>query len=382
MISTDEFIELLFKNNVSFFCGVPDSLLKSLNISINEKVNSNKHIITSNEGAAVGLGIGYYLATKKIPAVYMQNSGLGNAYNPLISLADIEVASIPILLLIGWRGEVVNNKQVSDEPQHIKQGQITLKTLNIMDIPHIVLDQNSNNLDKKISDILELALTEKRPVAIVFKKNTFNNKAKINLSSPKNLIRREKAIELIVRNSNKNSIFVSTTGMISRELYEIREQLDMSHDTDFLTVGGMGHASQIALGIANELPNHKVFCLDGDGAILMHMGGLAECSRVPNMIHVILNNGAHDSVGGQPTRGFDIDLSKIADGFGYKKFICVKDELSVTDEIRLANKYIGSYFLEIKCMRGNRDNLGRPSLKPSENALNLNKFIESIKYEQ
>ena len=334
MISPAIFLDELKANKVNYFVGVPDSLMKGLNYQISNSCSSDEHLITSNEGSAVAHAIGYYAATEKLAAVYMQNSGLGNAYNPLISLADPAIYSVPMILLIGWRGEIADDGvQLKDEPQHIKQGQITLSTLETMGIPFEVIHADSFHWKQQINGIIVRAKTEKRPVAAIFRKNTFESVSLVSSGSHQiSDIGREDAIERVVDNSHPNDIFVASTGMIGRELFEIRKRREQTHATDFLTVGGMGHASQIACSIASTLPDRRVICLDGDGALLMHTGGMAECARQTNLVHIILNNGAHDSVGGQPTAAFNIDLQKIAAGFGYSKIMNA------------------SNFLEIKCL--------------------------------
>jgi phosphonopyruvate decarboxylase len=376
MISPAVFLDELKANKVNYFVGVPDSLMKGLNYQISNSCSSDEHLITSNEGSAVAHAIGYYAATEKLAAVYMQNSGLGNAYNPLISLADPAIYSVPMILLIGWRGEIADDGfQLKDEPQHIKQGQITLSTLETMGIPFEVIHAGSSNWKQQISALIARAKSEQRPVAAIFRKNTFDSVSLLS-SDPDHspVLGREEAIERVVDNSNPNDIFVASTGMIGRELFEIRKRRGQTHATDFLTVGGMGHASQIACSIASALPDRRVICLDGDGALLMHTGGMAECARQSNLMHIILNNGAHDSVGGQPTVAFNINLQKVAEGFGYSNII----NATSASEIKSAldGRAAGSMFLEIRCKRGNRKDLGRPDIAPNQN---LKEFIQFLK---
>lgn len=376
MISPAVFLDELKANEVSYFVGVPDSLMKGLNYQISNSCSSDEHLITSNEGSAVAHAIGYYAATEKLAAVYMQNSGLGNAYNPLISLADPAIYSVPMILLIGWRGEIADDGvQLKDEPQHIKQGQITSSTLEAMGIPFEVVHAGSSNWKQQISILIARAKSEERPVAAIFRKNTFDSVSLLS-SDPDHspVLGREEAIERVVENSHSNDIFVASTGMIGRELFEIRKRRGQTHASDFLTVGGMGHASQIACSIASALPDRRVICLDGDGALLMHTGGMAECARKSNLMHIILNNGAHDSVGGQPTAAFNIDLLKVAEGFGYSNII----DATSASEIRgsLDRRAAVSMFLEIRCKRGNRKDLGRPDIAPNQN---LTEFIQFLK---
>lgn len=379
MISPTAFLDTLKHLGVNFYVGVPDSLMKGLNFEIINTCTKDEHVIASNEGSAVGHAIGHYAATKNLAAVYMQNSGLGNSYNPLISLADTAVYSIPMLLLIGWRGELdIENKQLKDEPQHVKQGQITLSTLTAMDIPYIVIDRTELNWQADIEKLVESSKIERRPVAVVFRKDTFEN---IPLSlaplAIKQEMTREEAIKTIVKYSTPNDIFIASTGMISRELFEIRKKVNMLHETDFLTVGGMGHASQIATRIAANFPKRRIICLDGDGALMMHTGGMAECSGHDNFLHIVLNNGAHDSVGGQPTQAFRINLQQIAFGFGYEQVYKSTCKNEIIDTLKSTSK--GSTFMEVQCKRGNRKDLGRPDMSPKENLNNFMKFLERLR---
>lgn len=376
MISPAVFLNELHENEINYFVGVPDSLMKGLNYQIANSCSSDEHVITSNEGSAVALAIGYYGATEKLGAVYMQNSGLGNAYNPLVSLADPAIYGVPMILLIGWRGEIADGSvQLKDEPQHIMQGQITLETVQTMGIPFEVIHGDSSNWKQQIRTLIARAKSEQRPVAAIFRKNTFNSVSLVSSAPYQSFdLGREDSIERVVDNSNPNDIFVASTGMIGRELFEIRKRRGQTHATDFLTVGGMGHASQIACSIASALPDRRVICLDGDGALLMHMGGMAECARQANLMHIILNNGAHDSVGGQPTAAFNIDLQKIAEGFGYSNIINATTALEIKSALDCRPE--GSMFLEIRCKRGNRKDLGRPDKAPKQN---LTEFIQFLK---
>jgi len=378
MINTQYFFQNLIKYNFGFFSGVPDSLLKNICAYITDNTESKDHIIAANEGNALSLGIGYHLATGKLPLIYMQNSGLGNIVNPLLSLADPDVYSVPMLLMIGWRGE----PNVKDEPQHKKQGRVTLEMLDVMEVPYQILsietsDEQAQEIIKKASDE---ALKNNRPYAIVVKKNSFSEyKLKKDETADLPLFR-EDAIKIIVDNLNYNDIVVSTTGVASRELFEYREVLKQGHEKDFLTVGGMGHASQIALGIALQKPDRRVFCFDGDGAALMHMGSMAIGGSIKcdNFKHVVFNNGAHDSVGGQPTVGYVINFQSIAKASGYDLVLQAKTNKEVLKYIEELKVFKGKVFLEIKVKKGFRENLGRPTTTPKENKQNLMKFIKEI----
>ena len=365
MISSKFFIDSLCSMQMDFFTGVPDSLLKNVCAYITDHFVTERNVIAANEGAAVGLAAGYYLATKKIPVVYMQNSGLGNAVNPLMSLTDKEVYNIPLLLLVGWRGE----PGVKDEPQHIKQGKVTLPLLEAMGIKYAIMSQNETEFLSQLNYANFYMNETHEPFAFVIPKGTFEE-YKLQQDGEVILpLKREAAIQLIASSLSKEDIIVSTTGMISRELFEYRTSAFMEHEKDFLTVGSMGHASQIALGIALEKKKCKVFCFDGDGSTLMHMGSLAIIGSLhpDNYVHVIFNNGAHDSVGGQPTVAFNIDLCKIAQAGGYEAALSVSDSDSLCEALKRITYMHGPILLEVKVRKGARKDLGRPTTTPLQN---------------
>ena len=365
MIRPEYFYDLLQKRGSDFFTGVPDSLLKNFCAYVTDTAPEDKHIIAANEGCALALAAGWHLATGKTPVVYMQNSGLGNAVNPLLSLADSDVYSVPLVLLIGWRGMPA----VHDEPQHIKQGKVTLALLDAMRIPYVVTAESEDELNKQIDYCYACTEKASAPFAFVVKKDTFAPYALKNKTFSGAEMTREDAIERIVLHSPKDAVFVSTTGMASRELFELRVKHGMSGANDFLTVGSMGHASQIALSIAMQKKDRLVICLDGDGAAIMQMGGLATIGvRKPdNMIHVVLNNGAHDSVGGQPTVGLKIDLPGIAKACGYVHTYSVEDAASLEAAFANALSEKKTAFIEVKIRKGARADLGRPTTSPREN---------------
>ena len=365
MLNCKEFFDLLHEKEIDFFSGVPDSLLKFFNSYILDNVDQNQHIITANEGSAIALASGYYLATKKIGLVYMQNSGLGNAVNPLVSLSDKEVYGIPVLLLIGWRGE----PGAKDEPQHQKQGKITLKLLETLDIPYEILSNNIEDTKMKLSSSVKYMNEFNAPFALVVKKGIFEKYEQINESQQNYELSREKAINLIIDNLDEQDVVVSTTGMICRELFESRNKKEQKHETDFLTVGSMGHASQIALGIAISNPKKQVFCLDGDGSVIMHMGslGIIGSKQIKNFKHVVLNNESHDSVGGQPTVGNIINFVSLAKSCNYKNSFKVSTEIELKKKILEMKSEDGPILLEIMINRGNRKDLGRPTKTPKEN---------------
>jgi len=369
MITAEYFYNKLVEKEVGFFSGVPDSLLKDFCAYITDHVEKQNHIIAVNEGAAVGLACGYHLATGRIPLVYMQNSGIGNAVNPLLSLADNDVYRIPLVIVIGWRGE----PGVHDEPQHVKQGKVTCSLLESMCIPYVVLEKDENNVNSQIETCFKTISETGSPYALVIRKDTFSPYALQKKEEQNAVMTREEAIEEI--SANRNGIIVSTTGMISRELYELRDKAEAGHERDFLTVGSMGHASSIALSIALQKPRLQVTCLDGDGAALMHMGSFAAVGQQKprNYCHIVLNNGAHDSVGGQPTIAPFIDIPAIARACGYVHVYQAKTK----EELKkiLADKQDGLTFIEVKVKKGSRKDLGRPKTTPQENKAAFMKFI-------
>jgi len=378
MINPKEFISCIAKTGINTITGVPDSLLKDLTAAIDSYWPSEKHIISTNEGSALALAIGSYMATKKVPMVYLQNSGIGNIINPITSLADTLVYSIPILLIIGWRGEVDHEgQQINDEPQHKKQGIITLKQLELLDIPYIIIEKNTLDYAKKITEIFNQCIDKNRPVALVIRKGTFKKHQKINTKGIENLPSRESVINQILNTFGDNNPIISTTGFTSRELYELRKTRNEAHSKDFLTVGGMGHASQIACGIAKFRGEEKVVCIDGDGGLLMHTGSLAISAECDNLIHFVINNGVHDSVGGQPTKGNKLKLFKIAKEFGYKNCFRIESLQELEKNCNYINQSKGSTFIEIMCKVYTRSNLGRPENKPIENKLEFIKFLNS-----
>lgn len=364
MIQPKAFVDYLGEKGIDFFAGVPDSLLKNICAYIADNLDGNHNIITANEGGAIGLAAGYHLATGRIGCVYMQNSGEGNIINPLASLTDKDVYGIPVLLIIGWRGK----PGVHDEPQHVKQGKITLSLLETMEVPYAVLEKDGDWKSQVSKAVDQMARTGE-VYALVIEKDTFEPYLlQHNVNHPFELSR-EEAIRIVAGALGDKDAAVSTTGMISRELFEYRTSQGEGHEKDFLTVGSMGHASQIALGIALQKPNRRIWCLDGDGATLMHMGSMAiVAEKAPcNYVHVVFNNGAHDSVGGQPTVGLDIDLPAVAKGVGYRYSFSVSSKSSLLDTLAHIQDLDGPVFLEVKVRKGNRKDLGRPTSTPTQN---------------
>lgn len=383
MISNSDFLKTLQHEGVGFFTGVPDSLLKEICACITASVAPQQHVIAANEGAAVGLATGYHIATGRMAMVYLQNSGLGNTVNPLLSIADREVYSIPMLLMIGWRGE----PGVKDEPQHVKQGRVQNGLLDAMELPYEVIGPDTRDYASVVRRLMTQAQQENRPVALVVQKGTFGKWEEKGTgqggtatrteersgTSAAPQMKREEALEAIIRSLDEDTVVVSTTGMPSREIFEIRARLNMGHQRDFLTVGSMGHCSQIALGAALSRPERTICCVDGDGALIMHMGSLAiiGANAPKGFKHIVINNGAHDSVGGQPTVAFGIDIPAIAMACGYRKARRVSDPAGLREALEWLARTDGPVLLEVQVARGARKDLGRPTRTPIQNKTDL-----------
>lgn len=373
MIRPQYFYETLAGFGIDFYAGVPDSLLKNLCAYITDHADISHNIIAANEGGAMGLAAGHFIATGQIPVVYMQNSGEGNIINPLASLTDPDVYNIPVLLVIGWRGK----PGVHDEPQHVKQGKVTTGLLNVMGIDYTVLSKEEEKAEMQIRKAVSYMKSTGHCYALVIEKDTFDTYVLQHVEQNDLTLSREEAIQTVAASLGEKDIIVSTTGMISRELFEYRTQMSQGHERDFLTVGSMGHASQIALGIALEKHDRKVWCFDGDGASIMHMGGMAiVAEKSPqNYVHVVFNNGAHDSVGGQPTVGLKIDMPSIAKAVGYKYVFSVNTLDNLKALLVEIGKQEGPVFLQV-CVKGNRKDLGRPTTTPVENKEALMQFLK------
>lgn len=358
---------------MDFFAGVPDSLLKDFCAYVFDHTPPQRNIIAANEGNAVALAVGYHLATARAGMVYMQNSGQGNAVNPLISLADEEVYRVPLLLLIGWRAE----PGVDDEPQHRKQGKITLDILKTLGIGFAVLPSDLDQARQVLGLAVKTMKEKSAPFALVVRKDTFGKYALKKKSQNTYAMSREDAIAAVVGSLGARDIVVCTTGKASRELFESRDKAGSGHGTDFLTVGSMGHASGIALGIALSQPERNVICLDGDGALIMHMGALALIgSQGPaNFRHIVLNNGAHESVGGQPTVGFHIDICAMARACGYRQTVLARTKEEMGQGLQLLVAASGPALLEVRLNCNVRQDLGRPTTSPLENKHAFMDFI-------
>ncbi len=357
-----------------FYAGVPDSQLKSLcNYLMNTYgIDPKHHIIAANEGNCTALAAGYHLATGKVPVVYMQNSGEGNIINPVASLLNDKVYAIPMVFIVGWRGQPGTH----DEPQHIYQGEVTVKLLEDMGISSFVITKDTT--DEEVSETMKsfrTVLSEGKDVAFVVGKGALTYDAKVEYKNNYSMSR-EEIIQHIVKVSGEDPI-VSTTGKASRELFETRVANHQSHQYDFLTVGSMGHSSSIALGVALNKPHTKVWCVDGDGAVLMHMGAMAVlgANAPENLVHVVINNGAHETVGGMPTVAAQIDLVAIAKACGYPYAVSVDHFDELDTELEAAKNRNMLSLIEVKCSIGARDDLGRPTTTALENKQNFMKYL-------
>lgn len=372
-MQTETFVKVL---GADFYTGVPDSQLKALcNYLMNTYgIDPKHHVIGANEGNCAALAAGYHLATGKVPVVYMQNSGEGNIINPAASLLNDKVYAIPVIFVVGWRGE----PGIHDEPQHIYQGEVTVKLLEDMDIRTFVVGKETT--EEELTEVMaefRKVLAEGKDVAFVIRKGALSYDGKVVYKNDCTM-KREEIIRHIIAVSGDDPV-VSTTGKASRELFELRAAAGQDHGHDFLTVGSMGHSSSIALGIASQKPEKKIWCIDGDGAVLMHMGAMAVlgAEHPENMVHVVINNGAHETVGGMPTVAAKIDLPAIAKGCGYPYAVRVDTFEQLDQELKAAKERKALSLIEVKCAIGAREDLGRPTTTARENKENFMAFLKN-----
>lgn len=374
MMKVQELVEIIGSD---FYAGVPDSQLRALCDYLMDTygIDPKHHIIAANEGNCTALAAGYYLATGKVPVVYMQNSGEGNILNPVISLLNDKVYAIPVVFIIGWRGE----PGIHDEPQHIYQGEVTVKLLEDMDIKAFVIgkDTTVNEVKDSMAEFRKI-LAAGKDVAFVIRRSALTGAPKVEYKND-NHIRREEIIQHIAEASGEDPI-ISTTGKASRELFETRVLNGQSHKYDFLTVGAMGHSSSIALGVAINKPFTRIWCVDGDGAVLMHMGSMAVlgANKPKNLIHIIINNGAHETVGGMPTVASEIDLVAVAKACGYPNAVCVDNIDDFDKELEAAKERNELSLVEVKCSIGARENLGRPTITTLENKQSFMEYLNIL----
>ena len=373
-MKVDKLLEIIGSD---FYTGVPDSQLKALinYLMGTYGIDPKHHVIAANEGNCAALAAGYHLATGKVPVVYMQNSGEGNIINPVASLLNDKVYAIPTVFIIGWRGE----PGLHDEPQHIYQGEVTIKLLDDMDIRSFVIGKETTDEEgEKAMVEFRSLLAKGKDVAFVIRKGALSTDVKVEYKNDNKMVR-EEIIQHIVKATGEDPI-VSTTGKASRELFETRVANNQSHKYDFLTVGSMGHASSIALGVAINKPEQKIWCIDGDGAVLMHMGAMAVLgANAPrNMVHIVINNGAHETVGGMPTVAGNIDLVGVAKACGYPYAVSVDTFEDLDKELADAKGRDELSLIEVKCSIGARDDLGRPTTTALENKQNFMEYLKEL----
>jgi len=366
MIDQELFFMELRRVGVEFFCGVPDSHLNAFCTYLTNHVSDDKHVITANEGNAISVASGYHFATGTVPLVYMQNSGMGNALNPLASLTDQYVYAVPMVLLIGWRGD----PSMNDHCQHKTQGEITPKILELLNIPYRIIEDCDDAVKDTVEWAVQTAKEINSPTAMIAKKGVLAEKEKKNPAFDNRFtMSREDVIRIVLDHTAEDAIMVATTGRATRELYFLREERGETHDNDILNVGAMGHASSIAMGIALAKPDRQVICLDGDAAAIMHLGAMAMASHypLPNFIHIILNNGAHESVGGQPSAGHCIDFAAIAQGCGYRRVVTIDNEAKLIEALMKCLGGVGSTLINARIKQGMRPIL--PPLIIDHNAI-------------
>ena len=373
-IDPKDFLGPLLDAGVGFFAGVPDSVLKEFCWAVDAALPAGRHIIAANEGAAVGLATGAHIADGKVPAVYLQNSGLGNAVNPLLSLADPEVYGVPMLVIVGWRGA----PGTRDEPQHLKQGRLTPPLLDAMEIPWWVLQDHAADMAGLVRSALDSARSRRGPVAILVHNGLFAAyDGPKPAAPPAPELGREEAIGHILEYLRPDDLVVGTTGMVSRELHDLRVAAGQTHDRDFMMVGSMGHAMAIAVTLAAGRPERRVVCLDGDGAALMHLGSLSTVAALKpaNLLHIVVNNGAHDSVGGQPSLGFQVDFPAIATACGYPRALRIDSAAGIA--ALLGDNRPGPVLADLHVRKGARKDLGRPKIGPRENLDRMMRLLGS-----
>jgi len=375
-LKAEVFFQVLKEQGVEFYTGVPDSTLKHFCFFMDSQTTQTSHIIAANEGNAIGIATGYYLSTGKVPLVYMQNSGFGNALNPITSLIDETVFSVPMIIMMGWRGE----PGVKDAIQHKKDGDVQEDILKSLNLPYTHISNDLVKMKNQMEGIFDSVKNNNEPHVILVSKNYFQKFNSKNVAiTQTNFLTREMALTNIINNIEDEDVVVSTTGKCSRELYEIRKKLSMNPDRDLRIVGSMGHVSSVALGISINISN-QIFCIDGDGSLIMHMGTLPIIGKYSNnnFKHIILNNFSHDSVGGQESSSNFINYEKLAKSTSYKKYFQIDNRTSFVDTFNSFRESEGPSLLEILISKGSRENLTRPKTTPLENRLYFMNFLNKI----
>ena len=373
-LNPSKLYDAFIREGIDFFTGVPDSTLKYFCFYLDDHSKSSNHIITANEGNSIALAAGYHISTGKVPLVYMQNSGLGNAINPLTSLVGNDLFAIPMIVLVGWRGEPGKK----DAIQHSKDGQMQLQLLETLGLSYTIIPSATKSLEIQIQDSIRLARATESPHVILVRKDTFEKyeSSKSNKSN-KHLMSREYALTKILQGIEPGSIIVSTTGKTSRELYEIRRELGKNDSIDLMLVGSMGHASSLSLGVALENNNRNVFCIDGDGSLIMHMGALSTIGKYSpsNFRHILLNNFSHDSVGGQESSSDIIDFDALSKAVSYNNYFEISDKSEFGKTFSNFQRALGPSFLQIPISKGSRVSLSRPDLTPYQNKKEFMDFL-------
>ncbi len=373
-IKPEELYNILSSQGIDFFTGVPDSTIKYFCFYLEDDLPKSNHVIAANEGNSIAIATGYHLSTGKIPLVYMQNSGLGNAINPLTSLVDKELFAIPMLIMIGWRGEPGKK----DAIQHLKDGRIQIDLLESLELPYTILPSENYDIESQISDSIKVAKESQSPYVILVRKNSFEPYySKDSRTNPSSLMSREEAISGIIDQLTIDDVVISTTGKASRELHDLRNRSDSMNKGDFLVVGSMGHASSIALGVALQESERNIYCIDGDGALIMHMGALCTIGKysTPNFRHILINNFSHESVGGQESSSDVTDYSELSKAVSYNNYFKISKMSEFQKIFRNFQKNIGPSFLEIVVAPGSRSDLSRPDFTPLENKKRFMEFL-------
>jgi len=372
-INPADLYNILVKEEVDFFTGVPDSTLKHFCFYLDDNSTQSNHIIAANEGNSIAIAAGYHFSTGKIPLVYMQNSGIGNALNPITSLADKEIFGVPMLVLVGWRGEPGKK----DAIQHLKDGVTQIELLNSLGLSHTILRPDKQSLKLQIQDSIEKSKSAKSPHIILVSKDSFETYSPVFQEPKISSMSREYAIAETLSFIKPDSAVISTTGKASRELYEIREKKGGMNKADIMVVGSMGHVSSFSLGVALQSPKRKVYCLDGYGSLIMHMGALPTIGKYSssNFRHILLNNFSHDSVGGQDSSSNIIDFSLLSQAVSYKNYFKIRNKSDFKEIFPQFIEAKGPSFLEIIVAKGSRADLSRPDLLPSENKKKFMTFL-------
>ena len=353
MINTKKFVDLLIKKKINFFSGVPDSCTNNFCNELSKRKNI-KNFIVPNEGTGVSLGIGYYLSTKKIPLVYLQNSGLGNATDPLTNLISKYVYNIPFILLIGRRGA----PGIKDENQHVILGKTLTNLLNQYEIKYIEISSDKDL--PKVNNLLTLAKKKSLRVAIILNPGTLSPIAK--KSKNKYKVSRYEFLEVLLKKIHKNTKLISSVGYNSRELFFLREKLKISNGKDFLVVGGMGHTFPIALSHQEQDQKNTTICIDGDGSFYMHLGNFALLKnfKQTKLKYILLDNNSHESIGGQEIN-LKLNIENFSKAAGFKKFFLIENSSKMDYALNNFLKSRGPNFLHVKIKEGSIiRNLPRP----------------------